>query len=137
MASRDTTPRIINPSCLPDPTPHGYSTAVVTPAAGRLAFISGLGGHDTDGGFPPDFGQQVNLAYAHLLAVLESLGAAPRQVVKLTLFVVGHDMPKLGPLTQAVRCAFGDAPPAQTLVPVPRLALDAMLFEVEAVVWLD
>lgn len=137
MAPRGTTPRIINPSSLPDPTPHGYSTAVVTPAPGRLAFISGQGGHDAAGGFPPDFGQQVNLAYTHLLAVLEALGAAPRQVVKLTLFVVGHDMAKLGPLTQAVQRVFGDAPPAQTLVPVPRLALDPMLFEVEAVVWLE
>jgi enamine deaminase RidA (YjgF/YER057c/UK114 family) len=32
---------------------------------------------------------------------------------------------------------FGKTLPAQTLVPVPRLAVDGMLFEVEAVVVLD
>lgn len=131
-----TTPQIVNPAHLPDPTPHGYSTAVIAPAGGRLAFISGQGGAEADGGFSPDFTRQVNQAYANLLAVLTALGATPRQVLKLTLFVVEHDMAKLGPLTQAVQRVFGDAPPAQTLVPVPKLALAPMLFEVEAVIWL-
>ena len=44
---------------------------------------------------------------------------------------------KLGVMTQAVKRLFGDALPAQTLVPVPRLALDGMLFEVDAVAVLD
>lgn len=137
MTSRIPTPRIVNPATLPDPTPHGYSTAVVTPAAGRLAFVSGQAGQAADGSLPADFGRQVSQAYANLLAAMTALGATPRQVVKLTLFVVDHEMAKLGPLTEAVRRVFGDHPPAQTLVPVPRLALDAMLFEVEAVLWLD
>jgi enamine deaminase RidA (YjgF/YER057c/UK114 family) len=137
MTPRDTMPRIVNPAGLHDPTPHGYSTALVTPATGRLAFISAQGGSDAQGVFPPDFARQVDLAYGNLLAVLAALGATPRQVVKLTLFVVEHDMAKLGPLTQAVQRIFGEALPAQTLVPVPKLALEHMLFEVEAVIWLD
>jgi enamine deaminase RidA (YjgF/YER057c/UK114 family) len=32
---------------------------------------------------------------------------------------------------------FGNKLPAQTLVPVPKLAIDSMLFEVEAVALLD
>jgi enamine deaminase RidA (YjgF/YER057c/UK114 family) len=136
MTSPAPTPRIVNPASLPDPTPHGYSTAVITPAPGRLAFISGQGGPEADGSFSAEFGRQVDQAYANLLTVLAALGAAPRQVVKLTVFVVDHDMSKLAPLTQAARRIFGDAPPAQTLVPVPKLALDPMLFEVEAVIWL-
>jgi enamine deaminase RidA (YjgF/YER057c/UK114 family) len=40
-------------------------------------------------------------------------------------------------LTQAVMGMFGSTLPAQTLVPVPKLAVDPMLFEVEAVVVLD
>jgi enamine deaminase RidA (YjgF/YER057c/UK114 family) len=42
-------------------------------------------------------------------------------------------MGKLGVLTEAVVALFGDRLPAQTLVPVPKLAVDGMLFEVEAV----
>jgi enamine deaminase RidA (YjgF/YER057c/UK114 family) len=131
------TPTILNPPHLHDPTPNGYSTAVVTPGAGRLAFISGQGGQDRTGGLSPDFGEQVAQAYANLAAVLDALGARADQVVKLTVFVVDHDMSKLGALTENVTRMFGDALPVQTLVPVPKLAVDPMLFEVEAIVLLD
>lgn len=128
------TPEIVNPAHLHDPTPNGYSTAVIAPNAGRLAFISGQGGQDQTGGLSPDFGAQVAQAYANLGAVLDAMGARPNQVVKLTVFVVDHDMAKLGVLTENVMAMFGDSLPAQTLVPVPKLAVDPMLFEVEAIV---
>lgn len=131
------TPQIVNPAHLHDPRPNGYSTAVITPAAGRLAFISGQGGQDQTGTLSPDFAQQVAQAYANLGAVIEALGGRPDQVVKLTVYVVDHDMAKLGPLTKNVLRMFGDRLPAQTLVPVPKLAIDPMLFEVEAVLLLD
>jgi hypothetical protein len=44
---------------------------------------------------------------------------------------------KLEVLTKNVKEMFGEALPAQTLVPVPKLAIDPMLFEVEAVAVLD
>ncbi|WP_417711018.1 RidA family protein [Roseibium aggregatum] len=130
-------PVIVNPSHLHDPTPNGYSTAVITPASGRLVFVSGQGGQDQTGALSPDFGEQVKQAYANLAAVIKALGAHPDQVVKLTVFVVDHDMSKLGVLTETVTRRFGARLPAQTLVPVPKLAIDAMLFEVEAVLCLD
>lgn len=130
-------PVIVNPSHLPDPTPNGYSTAVLTPTNGRLAFISGQGGQDGTGALSPDFAAQVRQAYANLAAVLDALGARTDQVVKLTVFVVDHDMSKLGVLTEHVTRMFGNALPAQTLVPVPKLAIEPMLFEVEAVVLLE
>lgn len=40
-------------------------------------------------------------------------------------------------MTGAVADTFGGALPARTLVPVPRPALDGMLFEVDAVAVLD
>lgn len=131
------TPQIVNPPHLHDPRPNGYSTAVIAPAAGRMAFISGQGGQDRTGALSPDFATQVAQAYANLADVIAALGGRPEQVVKLTVYVVDHDMAKLGPLTETVMRMFGDRLPAQTLVPVQKLAIDPMLFEVEAVLLLD
>ena len=128
---------IVNPQNLYDPTPNGYSTAVIVPGGARVAYISGQGGQDSTGGLSPDFAVQVKQAYANLRAALDGLGARPDQVAKLTIFVVDHDMSKLEVLTQAVKEMFGETLPAQTLVPVPKLAVDPMLFEVEAIVMLD
>lgn len=128
---------IVNPPNLFDPTPNGYSTAVIVPAGARVAYISGQGGQDSTGGLSTDFAAQVKQAYANLGAALAGIGAKPDQVAKLTTYVVDHDMSKLGVLTEAVTAMFGDRLPAQTLVPVPRLAVDPMLFEVEAIVVLD
>jgi enamine deaminase RidA (YjgF/YER057c/UK114 family) len=134
---KDLKPTIVNPQNLHDPSPNGYSTAVITPRGARVAHISGQGGQDSTGGLSPDFAVQVKQAYANLRAALEGIGAKPDQVAKLTVFVVDHDMSKLGVLTQNVKEMFGEALPAQTLVPVPKLAIDPMLFEVEAVVVLE
>ena len=128
---------IINPPQLGDPTPNGYSTAVIVPAGARVAYISGQGGFDSTGALSPDFAEQVKQAYANLRTALDGIGARPDQVAKLTVYVVDHDMSKLGVLTQNVTAMFGATLPAQTLVPVPKLAIDPMLFEVEAVVMLD
>lgn len=128
---------IVNPKTLYDPTPNGYSTAVIMPANARVAYISGQGGQDHTGALTPDFAAQVKQAYANLATALEGIGAKPAQVAKLTIYVVDHDMSKLGVLTENVKAMFGDRLPAQTLVPVPKLAVDPMLFEVEAVVVLD
>lgn len=128
---------IVNPKNLHDPSPNGYSTAVITPREARVAYISGQGGQDSTGALSPDFAVQVKQAYANLRTALDALGARPDQVAKLTVLVVDHDMAKLGILTQNVKEIFGEALPAQTLIPVPKLAIDAMLFEVEAVVILE
>ncbi|MBB3161286.1 enamine deaminase RidA (YjgF/YER057c/UK114 family) [Rhizobium laguerreae] len=128
---------IVNPKNLYDPSPNGYSTAVIVPRQGRLAYISGQGGQDSTGALSPDFAVQVKQAYANLRTALDALGAKPDQVAKLTVFVVDHDMSKLEVLTGNVKDMFGEALPAQTLIPVPKLAIDPMLFEVEAVVILE
>ncbi|MET2826830.1 RidA family protein [Mesorhizobium shangrilense] len=128
---------IVNPQNLYDPSPNGYSTVVITPRETRVAYISGQGGQDSTGALSPDFAVQVEQAYANLRTALDALGAKPDQVAKLTVFVVDHDMSKLEVLVRNVKEMFGEALPAQTLVPVPKLAIDPMLVEVEAVVVLD
>ena len=128
---------VVNPQNLYDPTPNGYSTAVIVPGGARVAYISGQGGQDSTGALSPDFAVQVSQAYANLRTAIEALGARPDRVAKLTVFVVDHDMSKLEVLTRNVKAVFGETLPAQTLIPVPKLAIDPMLFEVEAVVVLD
>ncbi len=128
---------VVNPQNLYDPTPNGYSTAVIVPGGARVAYISGQGGQDSTGALSPDFAAQVEQAYANLRTAIEALGARPDRVAKLTVFVVDHDMSKLEVLTRNVKAMFGETLPAQTLIPVPKLAIDPMLFEVEAVVVLD
>lgn len=128
---------VVNPPILGDPAPKGYSTAVIVPAGKRIAFVSGQGGFDGKGELSPDFATQVKQAYANLGLALEAIGAEPEHVVKLTVYVVDHDVSKLGVLTETVIEMFAPTLPAQTLVSVPKLAIDSMLFEVEAVVALD
>lgn len=128
---------IVNPEGLYDPAPNGYSHAVVAVGGRRIAMIAGQGGEDASGKLSPRFADQVKQAYANLRRVLDALGARPNQVAKLTTYVVGYEQAMLPILTEQVKAMFGEALPAQTLVPVPRLALEGMQFEVDAVVVLD
>lgn len=128
---------IVNPQGLFDPAPNGFSHAVVAAGGTRLAFIAGQGGEDAAGALLPDFAAQVAQAYANLRRALESVGAQPEQVAKITTYVVDYDLSLLAVMTYHVKQTFGRQLPAQTLVPVPRLALDGMLFEVDAVAVLN
>ena len=58
-------------------------------------------------------------------------------MAKLNSYVVDHDEGKLGILARHVRAMFGETLPPHTLVPVPRLAEDGMLFEIDAIAVLD
>jgi enamine deaminase RidA (YjgF/YER057c/UK114 family) len=127
---------IVNPDGLYDPAPNGYSHAVIA-SGRRIVMVAGQGGEDASGALSPDFADQVKQAYANLRRVLDAVGARPDQVAKLTTYVAGYDQSLLPAMTKEVTAMFGAALPAQTLVPVPRLALDGMLFEVDAVAVLD
>lgn len=122
----------VNPEGLFDPRPYGYSQAVISPPNSRIVYISGQGGADDTGVLSSEFEAQVKQAYSNLAVALDGVGAKLRDVTNITVYVVDHDESKLGFLTTQVSKVFGEALPAQTLVPVPRLVLDGMLFEIEA-----
>lgn len=128
---------IVNPPALYDPAPNGYSHAVVAKVGSRLAYIAGQGGEDAGGTLAPGFAAQVRQAYANLRTALQAVGARPDQVARITTYVVDYDQTMLAVMTYHLKDTFGKALPAQTLVPVPRLALDGMLFEVDAVAVLE
>lgn len=125
---------LINPPGLYDPAPNGYSHVAVVAPDSRLVFIAGQGGETADGSLLPDFRAQVRQGLANLVTALAAAEAAPADVAKLTVLIVDHSEARLHVFGEELARAFGDGPkPACTLIPVPRLALDGMLFEVEAV----
>jgi len=129
-----TKPTLINPPGLYDPAPNGYSHIAVVPAGTRLAFIAGQGGETAAGQLSSDFREQVRQAMANLLIAIEAAGGETSQVAKLTVLIVDHSEQRLGILGEELARAFGaQVKPACTLIPVPRLALDGMLFEIDAV----
>ena len=128
---------LINPPGLYDPTSNGYSHVAVLPAGARMAFIAGQGGEAVDGQLSVDFRQQVRQALRNLCIAIEGAGGTPAQIAKLGVLIVDHSETRLHIFGDELERALGPGPkPAFTLTPVPRLALDGMLFEVEAVVLL-
>jgi enamine deaminase RidA (YjgF/YER057c/UK114 family) len=126
---------LFNPPGLYDPAPNGYSHIGIVQAGARLAFIAGQGGEAADGQLAADFHQQVRQAMDNLLIAIGAAGGQPSQVAKLTVLIVDHSEQRLGVLGEELARVFGEQlKPACTLIPVPRLALDGMLFEIDAVV---
>ncbi|WP_343630990.1 RidA family protein [Roseateles sp.] len=125
--------RFTNPAGLYDPAPNGYSHVATVDGPARLVFVAGQGGEDAQGRLAEDFGAQVDQALENLQIALAAAGARVRDVVKLTVLVVDHSEARLFLLGEAIKALWGEHPtPACTLIPVPRLALDGMLFEIEA-----
>ncbi|MBV6320488.1 RidA family protein [Duganella violaceipulchra] len=125
--------KFINPPGLYDPRPNGYSHVVVAEAPARIIYIAGQGGESIDGVLSESFEAQVQQALANLQTALAAADAKLTDVAKVTALIVDHNEARLGIFSSALRAMWGDHPaPACTLIPVPRLALDGMLFEIEA-----
>jgi enamine deaminase RidA (YjgF/YER057c/UK114 family) len=125
--------RITNPPMLHDSVRHGYSHVVSAPAS-PLVFVSGQYGSDLAGEVVPGgFVAQVERTVDNLWMALASEGLGFGNVVRLGSYVVDHDGDKLAAWTAVLRGIWGGRPPAQTLCPVPRLALPDMLFELDAI----
>ncbi|MFN6485780.1 MULTISPECIES: RidA family protein [unclassified Nostoc] len=125
--------KLVNPPMLYDATRNGYSHIAVTPPRTRTVYISGQFGSDLQGNLvSDDFEKQLVQAFKNLRFALEAVGAQPSDVAKTTILIVDHNQSKLIPLGREIGNLWGYKPPANTLIPVPRLALDGMLFEIDA-----
>jgi len=123
----------INPAGLYDPSANGYTHVAIAPPGATIIYVAGQGGEDENGNLVDDFAVQLKQAFANLRVALTAAGASPEHVVKLTTLVVDHNESKLQQLGAQLQAMLGEQTPTQTLIPVPRLALDGMLFEVDAV----
>lgn len=88
--------------------------------------------------FPEDLDEQVNIAYTNLKEALRSAGATLRDLVKVTIFVVGFSLDNakrfLGPLFQLLADEYGTTTrPANMTIPVRLLALPELKIEIDVI----
>lgn len=124
----------INPVELGDPSQYGFTNVVIVPQDRTLIYVAGQGGRDSQGNLG-DFVTQLKQAFINLRIALAAAGATPEQVIKITVLSVDHDADKQK-LISAERNAMWSndlIKPVSTLIPVPRLAGDGMLFEIDAI----
>jgi enamine deaminase RidA (YjgF/YER057c/UK114 family) len=127
----------INPPTLPQPP--GY-TQVVKTSGGTTVYVAGQVAWDANGGLvgDADFEAQTRQVFSNLMAALDAVGARPEHLVKVGIYIVGHDPDKLAVVRRVRDEAFGDiTPPASTLLGVESLAVPGLMIEADAIAVLD
>lgn len=125
--------QMINPNTLYNPTAFAYSHVAEIRHYLRILHISGQGGENQQGQLSQDFAQQVHQAFVNLQHALQAADASLLDIAVLRVLVVDHSTKKHQFLIQEMQQLWKDQPfPACTLIPVPCLALQGMLIEIEA-----
>lgn len=107
-----------------------FSQAVVAPS-GTTVYVAGQTGYRVDRSLDPTKQGQMEQAFANVKIALEAAQARLDQVVSITVYIVDYSEADLEPLARLTAACFPpDRLPASTLVPVPRLARDGLLFEI-------
>ena len=76
----------VNPEALGAPS--GWNNGVLAPKDGRILFIAGQAGWETDlPGTPPDFVGQFARALDRVLAIVRDAGGEPTDLARLTIYV--------------------------------------------------
>jgi enamine deaminase RidA (YjgF/YER057c/UK114 family) len=124
-----------NPEALFNPSPYGFSHVVAVPGGSKLVFVAGQGGEENKAGkLSADFRTQVQHALNNIKIALQTQQLAMKSVVKVTTLVVDHDTQKLNIIIEEFKKIWPENQfPVNTLIPVPRLALDNMQVEIDAV----
>jgi enamine deaminase RidA (YjgF/YER057c/UK114 family) len=126
----------INPGDLPVPATY---TQVVVARGTKMVFVSGQESEDLDGKLVGrgDFAFQVRQVFANLGRALAGAGALPRDVAKITIYVVDYERDTHYPVIEKAREAlFGEHKPANVVVGVASLSPE-YLIEVDAVAVVD
>jgi 2-iminobutanoate/2-iminopropanoate deaminase len=107
-----------------------YSDAVEVPPNVRWLFTAGTPGLALDGSLPKDITGQAELAWTHVMTMLERADMTVKDLVKVTHYLLrASDIPAY----VKVRSRFlGDARPASMLLVVPQLVRPEFLLEIEA-----
>ena len=125
--------RFINPPGLYNPTPNGYSHLALFPPGWRIILPAGQGGETEDQELLDDFATQFKQALANVETVLKAANAKMSDVAKINLLIVDHNKERFRVMTEEVERVWGNNKPAMTLIPVPALALEGMLVEIDVI----
>jgi 2-iminobutanoate/2-iminopropanoate deaminase len=108
-----------------------YSDAIEVGPNLRWLLTSGTPGLATDGDLPKDISGQTELAWKHVISMLERAGMTVADIVKVTQYLTrAEDIAAYG----KVRTRFlGDVRPAAMLLVIPQLVRPEFLVEVEIV----
>jgi 2-iminobutanoate/2-iminopropanoate deaminase len=106
-----------------------YADAVV---ADGILYVSGIVPLDAQGNVVgEDAVAQARQVFANMRLVLDAAGAAPADIVKVTVYLLDiEDRPRINPVREEF---FGDTRPASTLVEVSRLAVPGARVEIDAI----
>lgn len=135
MSVEDSTgkaPGPINPAELGAPS--GYSHGILAPAGGRLLFVAGQIGWDTERRLAgPGFVEQFERALSNVVAVVRTAGGAPEHLGRLTIYVTDKRayLADLQAVGGAYRRVMGRHYPAMALVQVSALLEDGAKVEIE------
>ena len=119
-----------NPSAVAPPFSN-YSHGIEAPAGGRWLHISGQVGVTPEGKVVHGSEGQIEQAWRNLLAIVEAAGMAPRNLVKVTTFLLHRD--DLAAARAVRDRMLQGATPASTLLFVAGLASPEWVVEIEAV----
>ncbi len=132
MAEREKGPAIVQPFGWP--RPRGYSNGAV--ASGRFVVLAGqIGWNPVNGQFEaPDFAGQTRQALTNIVALLLEGGARPRDLVRLTWFILDRDeyLSSSRNVGAVYRELIGDHYPAMSIVIVSGLLERQARVEIEA-----
>ena len=108
-----------------------YSDAVEAAPNQRWLFTSGTPGMDAAGELPGDITAQAELAWGHILTMLDRAGMAVGDLVKITQYLTrAEDIPAYAKVRARM---LGDARPASMMMVVAALPRPQFLLEIEAV----
>ncbi|ONN51124.1 MULTISPECIES: RidA family protein [Acinetobacter] len=125
--------KIINPSTLYNPTPNAYSHVAVVQNFNNIIHVAGQGGEDSKGELSSSFQEQATQVFNNIQHALTAADAKISDIAVLRVLIVDHSDEKHQILIKIMQNLWKNHPfPACTLIPVPRLALERMLIEVEA-----
>jgi 2-iminobutanoate/2-iminopropanoate deaminase len=107
-----------------------YSDAVEAPANARWLITAGTPGLDANGKVPSDFGAQAELAWSHIVTMLERADMSVHDLVKVTQYLVRSS--DIAAYAEVRARHLGSARPASLLLIIPGLVRPEFLLEIEA-----